>query len=72
IELNSKIFEWVFAVKADSYMDELVAQSDISDITDKIDNLNINQEQKAILDRLFESAEQKAGKALENRVRWKI
>ncbi|MQT62069.1 hypothetical protein GHO42_02940 [Pseudomonas sp. FSL R10-0056] len=53
-------------------MDELVAQSDISDITDKIDNLNINQEQKAILDRLFESAEQKAGKALENRVRWKI
>lgn len=46
IELNNKIVEWIFAVKEDSYMNELVAKSDIKEITDKIDNLNISEEQK--------------------------
>ena len=72
IELNNKIVEWIFAVKEDSYMNELVAKSDITEITDKIDNLNISEEQKELLNKVFESAEQKTGKTLENRVRLKI
>lgn len=72
IELNNKIVEWIFAVKEESYMNELVAQSDITEITDKIDNLSISEEQKELLNKVFESAEQKAGKPIQNRVRYKI
>jgi len=72
IELNNKIVEWIFAVKKEDYMNELVTKSDISEITDKISSLNITKEQKELLDKLFDSAEQKSGKTIENRVRYKI
>ncbi len=72
LELNKRIVEWVFAVKEENYMDELVAKSDVTEITTKLQSLNIPQEQAEILDNLYVAAEQKAGKPIENRIRYDI
>ena len=44
----------------------------IEKTTEELSKLNISKEQAELLDSMFEMAETKTGKTLENRVRWKI
>lgn len=69
-ELNNKIIDWIFAVKADDYLSELTTQSDISEIASNFEIIEVSQEQAGLVNRLFETAEEKTGKTLSNRVRY--
>ena len=70
--LNSQILKWIEAVKVTDLKQEERQKNRIEKTAGKLSDLNLPKEQIDLLNALFEGAEQKTGKTLENRVRYKI
>lgn len=70
--LNSQILKWIEAVKVTDFKQEERQKNRIEKTAQKLSDLNLPKEQIDLLNGLFEGAEQKTGKPLENRVRYKI
>jgi hypothetical protein len=70
--LNNQILKWIEAVKVPDEKQEKRQENRIQQTADKLSELNLPQEQAELLNDLFDRAEEKAGKTLRNRVRWKI
>ncbi|XSS60378.1 hypothetical protein ACP9OK_00005 (plasmid) [Pseudomonas sp. B11] len=70
--LNNQIVKWIFSIKAGDIGNENRQKQRIEKTTEELNKLNMPEEQAELLNGMFEMAEQKTGKVLENRVRWKI
>lgn len=70
--LNGQILKWIEAIKVPDEKQEKRQENRIQQTTEKLSELNLPQEQAELLNALFEQAEQKAGKPIQNRVRYKI
>jgi hypothetical protein len=70
--INNQIVKWILAIKNGDISNENRQKNRIEKTTEELSKLNISKEQAELLDTLFEESETKSGKALENRVRWKI
>lgn len=70
--LNNQIVKWIFSIASGDIGNENRQKNRIEKTTEELSQLNISKEQAELLDSMFEMAEQKTGKTLENRVRYKI
>ena len=70
--LNNQIVKWIFSIGSGDIGNENRQKNRIEKTTEELSKLNISKEQAELLDGMFEMAEQKTGKTLENRVRYKI
>lgn len=70
--LNNQIVKWIFSIGSGDIGNENRQKNRIDKTTEEISKLNISKEQADLLDGMFDMAEQKTGKTLENRVRYKI
>jgi len=70
--LNNQIVKWIFSIGSGDIGNENRQKNRIEKTTEELSKLNISKEQAELLDSMFEMAETKTGKTLENRVRWKI
>jgi len=70
--LNNQIVKWIFSIGSGDIGNENRQKNRIKKTTEELSQLNISKEQAELLDSMFEMAEQKTGKTLENRVRYKI
>lgn len=70
--LNNQIVKWIFSIGSGDIGNENRQKNRIEKTTEELSKLNISKEQAELLDSMFEMAETKTGKALENRVRYKI
>jgi hypothetical protein len=70
--LNNQIVKWIFSIGSGDIGNENRQKNRIEKTTEELSQLNISKEQAELLDSMFEMAEQKTGKTLENRVRYKI
>jgi len=70
--LNNQILKWIEAVKIPDEKQEKRQENRIEQTIDKLTELHLPDEQVELINQLFEQAEQKAGKPIRNRVRYKI
>ena len=70
--LNNQIVKWIFSITSGDITNENRQKNRIEKTTNELSKLNVSKEQAELLDGMFEMAEQKTGKPLENRVRYKI
>ena len=70
--LNSQILKWIEAVKITDEKQEERQKNRIEKSVEELNKLNLPNEQAELINSLFEQAEEKSGKTLENRVRYKI
>lgn len=70
--LNNQIVKWIFSIGSGDIGNENRQKNRIEKTTEELSKLNISKEQAELLDSMFEMAETKTGKTLENRVRYKI
>lgn len=70
--LNNQIVKWIFSIGSGDISNENRQKNRIEKTTEELSKLNISKEQAELLDSMFEMAETKTGKTLENRVRYKI
>lgn len=70
--LNNQIVKWIFSIGSGDITNENRQKNRIEKTTNELSKLNVSKEQAELLDGMFEMAEQKTGKTLENRVRYKI
>ncbi|WP_122560226.1 hypothetical protein [Pseudomonas viridiflava] len=72
VMLNNQILKWIEAVKIPDEKQEKRQENRIEQTIDKLTELHLLDEQVELINQLFEQAEQKAGKPIRNRVRYKI
>lgn len=70
--LNNQIVKWIFSIGSGDITNENRQKNRIEKTTEELSKLNMPEEQAELLNSMFEMAEQKTGKTLENRVRYKI
>jgi len=70
--LNSQILKWIEAVKITDEKQEERQKNRIEKSVEELNKLNLPNEQAELINSLFEQAEEKSGKTLKNRVRYKI
>lgn len=70
--LNNQIVKWIFSIGSGDIGNENRQKNRIDKTTEDLNKLNIPEEQAELINGMFDMAEQKTGKVLENRVRWKI
>lgn len=70
--LNNQIVKWIFSIKSGDIANENRQKNRIDKTTEELSKLNVPKEQVDLLNGLFDMAEEKTGKTLENRVRYKI
>ena len=70
--LNNQIVKWIFSIGSGDIANENRQKNRIEKTTEELSKLNISKEQAELLDSMFDMAETKTGKPLENRVRYKI
>ena len=70
--LNNQIVKWIFSIGSGDIANENRQKNRIEKTTEELSELNMPEEQAELLNSMFDMAEQKTGKVLENRVRYKI
>lgn len=70
--LNNQIVKWILSIKSGDITNENRQKNRIDKTTEELSKLNVPKEQVDLLNGLFDMAEEKTGKPLENRVRYKI
>lgn len=70
--LNNQIVKWILSIKSGDITNENRQKNRIDKTTEELSKLNVPKEQVDLLNGLFDMAEEKTGKTLENRVRYKI
>lgn len=70
--LNNQILKWIEAVNTLDEKQEKRQENRIDETIFKLTDLHLPAEQVELINQLFEQAEQKAGKPVKNRVRYKI
>ena len=70
--LNNQILAWILSVSSGDIKNENRQKHRIDKTTDTLSSLNIPQEQVDLINGIFDMAERKTGRAIENRVKPKI
>ena len=69
---TNQIVKWIFSISSGDITNENRQKNRIEKTTEELSKLNMPEEQAELLNSMFDMAEQKTGKVLENRVRYKI
>lgn len=70
--LNNQIVKWILSISSGDITNENRQKHRIDKTTDALSSLNVPKEQADLLNGLFDMAERKTGRAIENRVKHKI